>query len=170
MGAGSPQAKKKLPRKECSATSGLNKSRDNWIKVLLSRAPPTRARPSFFHHKSLPSGSLHKPLSLLHQRGQTEEAERNTVPQQLKWKPQYRKLISMKKQKFMSQMKGQGKTPEEQLNEVEICNLPETEFRIKIVKMIQDPGKRLEAKIEKMLEMLTKDLEEVKNKQRLIIH
>ena len=34
-----------------------------------------------------------------------------------------------------------------------------------IVKMIQDPGKRLEAKIEKMLEMLTKDLEELKNKQ-----
>ena len=34
-----------------------------------------------------------------------------------------------------------------------------------IVKKIQDLGKRMEAKIEKMQEMLTKDLEELKNKQ-----
>jgi len=34
-----------------------------------------------------------------------------------------------------------------------------------IVKMIQDLGKRMEAKIEKMQEMFTKDLEEPKNKQ-----
>ena len=71
----------------------------------------------------------------------------------------------MKKQKVMSQMKGQDKTPEKQLNEVEIGNLPEKEFRIMIVKMIQDLRKRMEAKIEKMQEMFTKDLEELKNKQ-----
>uniref|UniRef100_A0A8C0DDF4 L1 transposable element RRM domain-containing protein n=1 Tax=Balaenoptera musculus TaxID=9771 RepID=A0A8C0DDF4_BALMU len=34
-----------------------------------------------------------------------------------------------------------------------------------IVKMIQDLGKRMEAKIEKMQEMFNKDLEELKNKQ-----
>ena len=39
-----------------------------------------------------------------------------------------------------------------------------------IVKMIQDLGKRMEAKIEKMQEMFIKDLEELKNKQRGIIH
>ena len=60
-------------------------------------------------------------------------------------------------------MKEQDKTPEKQLNEVEIGNLPEKEFRIMIVKMIQDLGKRMEAKIEKMQEMF-KDLEELKNK------
>ena len=38
----------------------------------------------------------------------------------------------------MNQMKGQDKTPEEQLNEGEIDNFPEKEFRIMIVKMIQD--------------------------------
>ena len=58
-------------------------------------------------------------------------------------------------------MKEQDKTPEKQLNEVEISNLPEKQFRIMIVKMIQDLGKRME----KMKEMLTKDLEELKNKQ-----
>ena len=43
-----------------------------------------------------------------------------------------------------------------------IGNLPEEEFRIIIVKMIQDLGNR----IEKMQEMFTKDLEKLKNKQR----
>ena len=62
-------------------------------------------------------------------------------------------------------MKEQDKIPEKQLNEVEIGNLPEKEFRIMIVKMIQDLGKRMEAKIEKMQKMFTKDLEELKNKQ-----
>ena len=66
----------------------------------------------------------------------------------------------MKKQKVMTQMKGQGKTSEKQLNEVEIGNLSEKEFRIMIVKMIQDLGKTME----KMQEMFTKDLSERKNK------
>ena len=64
----------------------------------------------------------------------------------------------------MYQMKKQDKTPEKQINEVEIGNLPEKEFRIMIVKMIQNLGKRIEAKIEKMQEMFNKDLEELKNK------
>ena len=71
----------------------------------------------------------------------------------------------MKKQKVTFQMKGQYKTPEKQLNEVEIANLPEKEFRIMIVKMIQNAGKRMKAKIEKMQEMFTKYLKELKNKQ-----
>ena len=56
----------------------------------------------------------------------------------------------MKKQKGMSQMKEQDTAPEKQLNEVEIGNLPEKEFRIMTVKMIQDLRKRMEAKIEKI--------------------
>ena len=70
----------------------------------------------------------------------------------------------MKKHRVMFQMKGQDKTPEK-LNGVEISNLPEKEFRIMIVKMIQDLGKRIEAKTEKMQEMFAKDLEELRNKQ-----
>ena len=63
-------------------------------------------------------------------------------------------------------MKGRDKTPEKQPNEVKIGSLPEKEFRIMMVKMIQDLRKRMEAKIENMQEMFTKDLEELKNKQR----
>ena len=59
----------------------------------------------------------------------------------------------------MYQIKEQDKTPEKQLTEVEIGNLPEKEFRITILKMIQDLGKRMEAKIEKMQEMFNKDIE-----------
>ena len=44
----------------------------------------------------------------------------------------------MKRQRAMYQMKEQNKTPEKQLNEMEISKLPEKESRIMIVKMIQD--------------------------------
>ena len=71
----------------------------------------------------------------------------------------------MKRQRAMYQMKEKDKTPEKQLKEVEIGNLPEKEFRIMIVKMNQDLGKRMEAKIERMQEMFNKDLEELKDKQ-----
>ena len=60
-------------------------------------------------------------------------------------------------------MKGQDKSPEKQLNEVEIGNLSEKQFRLKIEKMIQDLGKRMKAKIDKMQEMFDKDLEGGKN-------
>ena len=63
-------------------------------------------------------------------------------------------------------MKGQDITPEKQLNEMEIGNLPEKEFRIMIVNLFQDLKKRMAAKIEKIQEMFTKDLKELKNKLR----
>ena len=55
----------------------------------------------------------------------------------------------------MSQRKGQHKTAEKQLNEVEISNILEKEFRIMIVKMIQDLRERMEAKTENMQEEFT---------------
>ena len=63
-------------------------------------------------------------------------------------------------------MKRQDNSPEKQLNEMEMGSLPEKELRIMIVKMIQDLRKRMEAKTEKMQEMFTKDLEELKDKQQ----
>ena len=81
--------------------------------------------------------------------------------QWLKEKTYYRKLIRMKS-KVMSQRKGQYKTPEKQLNEVERGNLSEKEFRVMIVKMIQDLGKTMK----KIQEMFTKDIQKLKNKQR----
>ena len=62
-------------------------------------------------------------------------------------------------------MKEQGKNLQDQINEEEIGNLPEKEFRIMTVMMIQNLGNRMEVRIEKIQEMLNKDLEELKNKQ-----
>ena len=64
----------------------------------------------------------------------------------------------------MLQMKEQGKNPQNQINEKEIGNLPEKEFRIIIVKMMPNLWNRMEAQIEKIQEMFNKDLEELKNK------
>ena len=76
----------------------------------------------------------------------------------------HRKTEKMKRQRAKYQMKEQDKTTEKQLNEVEIGNVPEKEFRIMIVKMSQDLRKRMEANIKKMQEMFNKDLEELKDK------
>ena len=110
----------------------------NWIKIVLSMTLPTRASPCFSCHQSFPSGSLYKPLSLIYQRA--DRRSKNTIPQWLEPKPHHRKLTRMKKQRVLSHMNGQCKTPEKQANEVEIGSLPEKEFRIMIVKMIQDLG------------------------------
>ena len=98
-------------------------SAENWIIALLSKALPTRARLSFSNHLSLPSGSLHKTLSLIHQRADRRSKKHSLTA--AKTKTILQKLDRMKKQKVMSQMKAQDKTLEKQLNKVEISNLPE---------------------------------------------
>ena len=67
----------------------------------------------------------------------------------------------MGRQRNMQQIKEQGKNPPDQTNEEEISSLPEKEFRVMIVKMIQNPGNRME----KIQETFSKDLEELKSKQ-----
>ena len=61
-------------------------------------------------------------------------------------------------------MKEQGKNPSDQRNEEEIGSLPEKEFRVMILKMIQNLGNRME----KIKEMFHKDLEELKSKQTML--
>ena len=64
----------------------------------------------------------------------------------------------------MQQVKKQGKNPPDKTNEEEIGSLPEKEFRIMIVKMIQNLGNR----IEKTQETFNKDIEELKRKQTMM--
>ena len=59
----------------------------------------------------------------------------------------------------MSQMKEHSKNLQDQINEEETGNLPEKEFRVVIVKMIQNLKNRMQAQIEKIQEMFNKDLE-----------
>ena len=66
------------------------------------------------------------------------------------------------------QTKEQGKISQDQINEEEIGNIPEKEFGVMIVRMIQDLGNRMEAQIEKIQEIINKDLKEIKNKQSMM--
>ena len=61
-------------------------------------------------------------------------------------------------------MKEQGKNPPDQTNEEEIGILSEKEFRVMIVKLIQNLGNRME----KIQETFNKDLEELKSKQTVM--
>ena len=70
----------------------------------------------------------------------------------------------MRRQKKTQQMKEQGKNPPDLTNEEEIGSLPEKEFRIMIVKMIQNLGNRME----KTQETFNKDLKELKSKQTVM--
>ena len=64
----------------------------------------------------------------------------------------------------MQQMKEQGKNPPDKTNEEEMGILPEKEFRVMTVKMIQNLGNRME----KIQETFNKDLEELKSKQTMM--
>ena len=61
-------------------------------------------------------------------------------------------------------MKEQGKNPPDLINEEDIGSLSEKEFRVMIVKMIQNLGNRME----KIQETFNKDLEELKSKQTVM--
>ena len=79
----------------------------------------------------------------------------------------------MKKQRNIQQVKEHDKNPPNQTKEEVIGSLPEQEFRIMIVKMIQNLENnmelhRLETRIEQMQEMFNKDLEEIKKRQSII--
>ena len=81
-------------------------------------------------------------------------------------------LNKMKRQRNTQQVKEHDKCPVNQTKEEEIGSLPEKEFRIMIVKMIQNLENKMElqinslkTRIEKMQERFNKDLE--KNKKRV---
>ena len=73
----------------------------------------------------------------------------------------------MKRQRNTTQVKEQTRNTEVQINEEELGKLPEREFRIMIVKMLQ----RFESRMEKMEEAfntvntITKGIEKIKNKK-----
>ena len=64
----------------------------------------------------------------------------------------------------MFQTKEQDKNTQKPLNHAEIGNLPQKEFRVMIVKMTQDLGKRMETQIDNLKEMTDKELEDLKRK------
>ena len=81
----------------------------------------------------------------------------------------------MKRLRNTQQVKEQDKYPPNQTKEEEIGSLPEKEFRIMIVKMIQNLENKmelqinsLETRIKRMQEMFNEDLKEIKKSQSII--
>ena len=81
----------------------------------------------------------------------------------------------MKRQRITQQVKEQDKCPPNQTKEEEIGILPNKEFQIMIVEMIQNLENKmesqinsLETRIEKMQERFNKDLEEIKKGQYIM--
>ena len=74
--------------------------------------------------------------------------------------PKHSKFNKMRRKRNTQQMKRQGKNPPDQTNVLEIGNLPEKEFSVMIVKMIQNLGNRMD----ETQETFNKDLEKLKTK------
>ena len=81
----------------------------------------------------------------------------------------------MKRQRNTQKVKEQDKCPPNQTKEEKLGNLPDKEFQIMTVKMIQNLENKmelqinkLETRIEKMQEMFNKDLEEIKKSQYIM--
>ena len=63
----------------------VHPSIENCIKDVLSMAPPIRTRSSFPLSQSIPSGSFHKPLILLHQTEDTENHSHRKLTNLITW-------------------------------------------------------------------------------------
>ena len=65
----------------------------------------------------------------------------------------------------MFQIEEQDKTSEKELSKVEISDLPNKEFKVMIIKMLRELGRRMDEQSEK-LEASNKKLENIKKSQR----
>ena len=65
-------------------------------------------------------------------------------------------------------MREKGKTPENQLSNEGILSFQEKDFRLLMLKMMQDIGNKLEAKMDNLQETLSKEIQDIKLKQEEI--
>ena len=89
--------------------------------------------------------------------------------------PKHSNINKMERQRNTQQVMEQDKCPRNQTKEEEIGNLPDKEFQIMIVKMIQNLENNMELQInsletrtEKMQEIFNKDLEEINKSQSIM--
>ena len=71
----------------------------------------------------------------------------------------------MRRQRTITQMREKGKTPENQLSNEEILSLEEKDFSLLLLKMMQDIGNKLEAKMDTLQDTLTKEIQDIEHKQ-----
>ena len=128
-------------------------------KVILSSQTPQNTPPDMallIRGKILSSNHQNAGTSPSHQEAYTrhwtnpttrgrEQKQKELQPCSLgKGDLKYCKLHKMRRQRNILQAKEQDKNPQDQINEEETGKLPEKEFRVMIVKMIQNLGNRIE--------------------------
>ena len=74
--------------------------------------------------------------------------------------------MNMKRQRTISQMREKGKSPENQLSDEEILSLQEKDFRLLMLKMMQDIGNKLEAKMDNLQDTRRKEMQDININQR----
>ena len=77
----------------------------------------------------------------------------------------HQKPIQYEKAENYNSDKGTRKNPEKQLSDLEIISLQEKDFRLLMLKMMQDIGNKLEAKMDNLQETLSKEIQDIKLKQ-----
>ena len=62
-------------------------------------------------------------------------------------------------------MREKAKNPEDKLSNKEILSIQEKDLRLLMIKMMQDFGNKLKAKMDNLQETLTKEIQDIKLKQ-----
>ena len=62
-------------------------------------------------------------------------------------------------------MREKGKHPENRLSDQEILSLQEKDFRLLMLKMMQNIGNKLEAKMDNLQKTLNKEIQDIRLKQ-----
>ena len=75
------------------------------------------------------------------------------------------KAYKNEKAENYTQISEKEKNPEKQLSDLEIISLQEKDFRLMMLKMIQDIGNKLETKIDNLQQTLSKEIQDLKLKQ-----
>ena len=142
-------------------------------------ALPDRRNPAPLTRKLTQASLTKKPWQATHPTSPTGRNLHNKEEPQTariqKGHPKHRNLNKMKRQRNTQQIKEHDKCSPNQTKEKEIGNPPGKEFKIMIVKMIQNLENKmelqinsLETRIEKMQEKFNKDWEEIKKSQSIM--
>ena len=97
------------------------------------------------------------PYQLQPQGGQTPEGTEATTLLPVERSP-HQKPVKMKTQRTITQMREKEKSPENQLSEQEILSLQEKDFRLLMLKRMQDIGNKREANMDNVQETLSKEI------------
>ena len=116
-------------------------------------------------HQSLPSGSLQQAPIPTSTTRETDARSKRSYNSIVCKKFTTAKTCKNEKTENYNSDEGEEKNPEKQLSDLEIISLQEKDNKLMTLKMIQDTGNKLEAKMDNLQEPLSKEMQDIKLKQ-----